>query len=379
MKEGKIKDFCTVIAGQSPQGSSYNEEGIGMEFHQGKKAFGETLLEHSNVWTTEITKVAKEGDILMSVRAPVGPTNMTDREICIGRGLAAIRCTDAVIPRYVLYALRNIENKIVGNDGAVFNSINKRMIEDLPLPNFDLQDQRRIVYRLDSAFSQIDELKANAEKQLSEARKLFQAELTECMKPKEGWEEKTLGDIGTFSRGINFSKKDFVENGFPCIHYGQIHTTLGNVTYHHLTCIPQDLIKEDKLASKGDIIIAITSEDVEGSCKCTAWLGDYDIAIGAHAAIYKHSLNPVYVSYYMKSARFQREKEPYVHGFKVMEIKPSDIAKIPICYPPLSDQQAIVTRLDTLSSQVRNLEENCRKTLAECDALKQAMLREVFE
>ena len=379
MKEGKIKDFCTVIAGQSPQGSSYNEEGIGMEFHQGKKAFGETLLEHSNVWTTEITKVAKEGDILMSVRAPVGPTNMTDREICIGRGLAAIRCTDAVIPRYVLYALRNIENKIVGNDGAVFNSINKRMIEDLPLPNFDLQDQRRIVSRLDSAFSQIDELKANAEKQLSEARKLFQAELTECMKPKEGWEEKTLGDIGTFSRGINFSKKDFVENGFPCIHYGQIHTTLGNVTYHHLTCIPQDLIKEDKLASKGDIIIAITSEDVEGSCKCTAWLGDYDIAIGAHAAIYKHSLNPVYVSYYMKSARFQREKEPYVHGFKVMEIKPSDIAKIPICYPPLSDQQAIVTRLDTLSSQVRNLEENCRKTLAECDALKQAMLREVFE
>lgn len=81
----------------------------------------------------------------------------------------------------------------------------------------------------------------------------------------------------------------------------------------------------------------------------------------------------------MKSARFQREKEPYVHGFKVMEIKPSDIAKISICYPPLSDQQLIVSRLDTLSSQVRQLEENCRKTLAECDALKQAMLREVFE
>jgi type I restriction enzyme S subunit len=62
-----------------------------------------------------------------------------------------------------------------------------------------------------------------------------------------------------------------------------------------------------------------------------------------------------------------------------MEIKPSDIAKIAICYPPLSDQHSIVTRLDALSSQVRQLEENCRKTLAECDALKQALLREVFE
>ena len=95
----------------------------------------------------------------MSVRAPVGPTNMTDRKICIGRGLAAIRCTNKVIPSFVLYALKNIESRIVGNDGAVFNSINKKMIEELPLPQCSIVEQERIVERLDAAFAQIDELK----------------------------------------------------------------------------------------------------------------------------------------------------------------------------------------------------------------------------
>ena len=136
---------------------------------------------------------------------------------------------------------------------------------------------------------------------------------------KQGWTYKTLGEVGTFSRGINFAKKDFIPHGFPCIHYGQIHTTFGPFTSKHLTCIPRELIKEDKLASKGDLIIAITSEDVEASCKCTAWMGDYSIAVGAHAAIFKHQLNPIFVSYYFKSSKFQREKEQYVHGFKVME------------------------------------------------------------
>ena len=172
---GTIKDACIVIAGQSPQGSSYNDKGEGMEFHQGKKAFGESIIEHSNVWTTEITKIAEPCDILMSVRAPVGPTNITDRKICIGRGLAAIRCKRDFTPQYILYALRNIESKIVGNDGAVFNSINKKQIEDLPLPLLPFSEQQSIVDYLDSAFAKIDAIKANAEKISQECDALKQA------------------------------------------------------------------------------------------------------------------------------------------------------------------------------------------------------------
>ena len=93
---------------------------------------------------------------------------------------------------------------------------------------------------------------------------------------KEGWDYKKLGEVGTFVRGGNFSKTDFVENGFPCIHYGQIHMKFGIETFKHISCVPPEMVKPERCAKKGDLVIAITSEDDAGSCKCTAWMGNYD-------------------------------------------------------------------------------------------------------
>ena len=281
--------------------------------------------------------------------------------------------------RYIGYCLQSLDLSKYKQGAAIPHIYFRDYGERIVNVTEDVKEQQAIVSRLDSAFAKVDAVKANAEKQLNDAKALFQKELSKAMTPKEGWERKKLGEVGTFSRGINFLKSDFVKDGYPCIHYGQIHTKLGHVTYKHLTCIPEEKVKKEKVASKGDLIIAITSEDVEASCKCTAWMGDYEIAVGAHAAIFKHSLNPIYVSYYFRSPLFQKEKEKYTHGFKVVEIKPSDIAKIPISIPPLSEQQAIVTHLDTLSEKLKTVEEKQKAIVAECDAMKQALLREVFE
>lgn len=196
---------------------------------------------------------------------------------------------------------------------------------------------------------------------------------------KEGWTYKKLGEVGTFVRGGGFLKRDYVENGIPCIHYGQIHTVLGNVTTEHLTSISEELRSKTKFASKGDVIFAITSEDVEGSCKCTAWMGDYDVAVGGHAAIYKSSLNPAYVSYYAKSPVFYNAKKQYVHGFKVMEIKPADIAQIDIPVPSLDEQQRIVERLDAAFENIDKLKANAEKQLAEAQTLFQKSLAKAME
>jgi type I restriction enzyme S subunit len=195
MREGIIKDLCIVIAGQSPEGIFYNTDGEGVEFHQGKKSFGDVLLQPSNVWTTKLTKLAEPLDILMSVRAPVGPTNITDRQVCIGRGLAAIRCKDNALNKYVYFALKNIETKITGNDGAVFNSINKRQIEELPVRIASRSEQERIVSLLDLEFAKIDAIKANAEKQLQDAKDLFQSALKDLLTPKEGWIGRFITEI----------------------------------------------------------------------------------------------------------------------------------------------------------------------------------------
>ena len=97
MKQGwktkRIGDLCEVVAGQSPEGRFYNSEGKGVPFYQGKKKFGDKFIGDPTTWTTETTKLGRNGDILMSVRAPVGPVNFATQDICIGRGLAAIRCS----------------------------------------------------------------------------------------------------------------------------------------------------------------------------------------------------------------------------------------------------------------------------------------------
>ena len=153
------------------------------------------------------------------------------------------------------------------------------------------------------------------------------------------WPQKCLGEVGTFKRGGGFQKSDYVEHGIPCIHYGQIHTTFGPFISSHISEISSDLEHKTKFASKGDLIIAITSEDAEGSCKSTAWLGDYPVAVGAHAAIFNHSMNPLYMAFFFKSALFNHAKMEYLHGTKVVEIKPDDIAKILVPYPPMSLQE----------------------------------------
>ena len=196
---------------------------------------------------------------------------------------------------------------------------------------------------------------------------------------KKGWEYKKLGEVGTFKRGGNFSKKDFIEKGFPCIHYGQIHMKFGIETFKHLSSVPAEMVKPDRCAQKGDLVIAVTSEDDAGSCKCTAWMGDYEAYVGGHAAIYRHTMEPKYVSYYFMSPYFQKAKLEYTHGFKVVEINPKDIANISIPVPPLSEQKEIVEYLDYSFAKIDKLKENAAKNLEEAKALFQSALKDALE
>ena len=195
---------------------------------------------------------------------------------------------------------------------------------------------------------------------------------------REDWITKTLGEIGEFTRGGNFTKSDFVEIGIPCIHYGQIHMHYGVTTEKTLSYLPKDFQKI-KYAKKGDLIIAITSEDDEGSCKCTAWLGNENVAVGGHIAVYHHSLDPKFMSYYFRSPQFQKEKLAFTHGFKVVEIKPSDIAKIRISYPKsLPEQERIVSLLDTQFAKIDALKANAASQLLAAKDLFQAALKQLL-
>ena len=170
-----LGDVCKVIAGQSPESINYNKEGKGLAFYQGKKDFGDVYVNPPTVWTTEITKEAIKNDILMSVRAPVGPVNIATEHICIGRGLAAIRTTERINQAYLFYYLLKIEKELVGHAGAVFNSINKTQIENLSVPLPPLPTQKKIVAKLDAIFAEINIATAAAEENANNAEALFQS------------------------------------------------------------------------------------------------------------------------------------------------------------------------------------------------------------
>ena len=139
-----LGEVAMVIAGQSPPGRSYNDEGDGVPFYQGKTEFGELFIGEPKKWTTDPRRFAESGDILISVRAPVGPVNLAPQKLCIGRGLAAIRPSqDQIDKMYAFHILRSIESQITGSSGAAFASINKREIEkiEVPLPPLDVQKE----------------------------------------------------------------------------------------------------------------------------------------------------------------------------------------------------------------------------------------------
>ena len=119
-----------------------------------------------------------------------------------------------------------------------------------------------------------------------------------------GVEYKTLGEIATITRGGSFQKKDFTETGIPCIHYGQIYTSYNLFADKTISFISEDAEKKARYAEKNDIIMAVTSENVDDVCKCIAWVGDEKVAVSGHTAIIHHNQNAKFLSYYFHSEHF---------------------------------------------------------------------------
>lgn len=152
-KVGKLSEIAEITMGQSPDGKSYNEDGIGTVFYQGRAEFG-TRFPTRRLFTTEPKRIAKKFDTLMSVRAPVGDTNIANEGCCIGRGLAAIHSKDnhQSFVHYTVLSLRT-QLDIFNGEGTVFGCINRDALNNMKVvipAKDDLDKFEKIIASLDA-------------------------------------------------------------------------------------------------------------------------------------------------------------------------------------------------------------------------------------
>ncbi len=203
-----LGDVTTIIAGQSPPSSTYNEDGVGFPFFQGKADFGE-VHPIARKWCVAPKRVAERGDILIFVRAPVGPTNIAERRCCIGRGLAAIRPDETVALRdFVFWSLKQRESDLVTmGQGSTFAAIGQKHLATLKVPLPPLDEQRRIVGILNRA-AKIERLRKQAQKRLREfISALFVKMFGDPFENPMGWKHAYLGALSEVQGGLQVTKK----------------------------------------------------------------------------------------------------------------------------------------------------------------------------
>ena len=335
-------------------------------------------------------KKVKKGSLLMCMsngsKIHLGKVALIndDYPYAFGGFMALVTPNEELNPQFFNYSLSSPEYKDFIkklSEGANINNIKVKELELFTIPVPPLSEQQSIVDYLDSAFAKIDAMKANAEKRLNEAKALFQASLKKMLEPKEGWEEKALKDLGQTQTGTTPSKSDKSNYGdyIEFIRPSEIdYDGNGRIDYNcEIKLSEQGASKGRIFASNSILMVCIgaTIGKVGFSIK--------EVSCNQQINVFTPSndLNYKFVYYAMRSPSFQHRviKEGTSSQATLPIINKGKWEQLSISFPEIKEQEVIATHLDNLSSKVSDLKENYNKISQECDALKQAILRQVFE
>ena len=261
--------------------------------------------------------------------------------------------TDSLF-KYVYYAMQCI---VYNSSDHARQWISKYSNIEVPVPPLEIQEA--IVEILDK----FTNLEAELEAEL-EARTLQYEYYRDSLFEALDCPRVPLGSLGTFVRGNGLQKKDLQETGNPVIHYGQVFTRYGLHEDKTLSYANDEVYDKLRKAEKGNLVIATTSENDEDVCKALAWLGETPAGISGDAYIYRHEMNPKYVSYFFTTHDFQRQKLRHITGTKVRRVSGKNLETIEIPLPSLEEQQRIVDILDRFDALTSSLSEGLPAELA---------------
>ena len=256
----KLKDIADINMGQSPSGSSYNNNGRGIPFLQGNKTFG-FLYPTIDTRTTEPKKIGKKNSVLMSVRAPVGDLNIANKDICIGRGLWSIEMKNGN-NQFLYYLMKNSIKKIkMKSTGTVFDSINRKELENIEILDFDKSQQKKISKVLFDIDKKI-ELNIQTNDNLY---KILEQYIKEHYYNNEFVRNGNVNDIGKIQGGYAFKSKDLLNETTNNKVLKIKNISASGVDIDNTQCVYDEVAdKVDKkfLLLRGNVIIAMTGAEL---------------------------------------------------------------------------------------------------------------------
>ena len=394
MKEGweykKLKDIATFTRGLT---YSKNDEAEisdnivlrsnNVDLSTGKLNFDELKYLKPEFLIPEEKKV-KKGSLLMCMsngsKIHLGKVALIndDYPYAFGGFMALVTPNEELNPQFFNYSLSSPEYKDFIkklSEGANINNIKVKELELFTIPVPPLSEQQSIVDYLDSAFAKIDAMKANAKKALNEAKALFQASLKEMLEPKEGWEEKYLKEIAQYSIGLTYKPTNVCNDGTIVLRSSNIQE--GKLDLKDIVRVNAN-IKEDLYVRTGDILMCSRNGSARLVGKvCIIPEIKEKMTYGTFMMIIRSAYNPL-LYHYFDTGLFRNQIK---HGEANMinQITRYMLDEVKLNLPPITEQQSIVATLDSLKSKVDRLQENYEKISQECDALKQAILRQIFE
>ena len=379
----KLKDCCTIIAGQSPESKYYNTEGVGIPFFQGKADFGE-VYPTIRVYCSQPTKIAEKDDILLSVRAPVGPTNLSPGTVCIGRGLTAIRPSEILNLRYLLHYFRYFEAQLQQKGtGTTFKAITQDVIKNLEVPIPPLDEQERIVARIEELFSELDngvETLRKTKQQLAVYRQAVVKSVldTYCKDVKT----TKIGDV------CHDVKVGIV------IKPTQYYVQSGGVRAFRNANVRRNYIEDDDWAMisleghqknarsevhTGDVLIARSGVNLGMASTVPEQYDGYN-AIDVVIAVPKQELIlPRYLAYYTNSPYGISSVKRNQRGVAQGHLNITVYGKLPIMLPEIKVQETIIREIDARLSACDSIEKTVDTALQQAEAMRQSVLKKAFE
>jgi type I restriction enzyme S subunit len=409
----KLSDVCEIIMGQSPPSSDYNTTGEGMPFFQGKAEFGE-LYPTTVKYCTAPKKIAEPEDILLSVRAPVGPTNLAPSRACIGRGLAAIRFKNRQNQKYLLHFFRHIEPWLSKTGtGSTFTAISKKDVHEIEIPLPPLSEQRRIADKLDILLAKVNKCKSRLERIPEILKRFRQSVLADACSGKltEDWREENgvslkasnveagkivsdepyelpeswawvyVDDIADVQGGIQKQpKRKPLKNRYPFLRVANVlRGRLDLAEIHEVELFAGEL--ERFRLVKGDVLVVEGNGSFSEIGRSAIWDGSIKDCVHQNHIIRVRPVkcHPRYFDYYWNSLpAISLITSVSVTTSGLYSLSTKKVKGIPVPLPPMAEQSVIVKTVDRLFSMADSIESRFAKVKAPVEQLSQAILSKAF-